>query len=104
MPRREEQEYNVKSIANEQEVWSAGMPRDEAKSLLAFAARSGETLSDVIALVGLNPREMRELLTFVEQNPQTASGVERALHFRVRVADELESLANAQGHNSSNAS
>src|SRR5271169_3671053 len=92
MPRREEQEYNVKSIAIEQEVWSTGMPRDEAKALLAFAARSGETLSDVIALVGLNPREMRELLTFVEQNPHTASGVERALHFRVRVADELESL------------
>jgi len=91
------QEYDVKSIAGPMEVWATPRPREEAKALLALAARMGETLADVIALVGLDAKEQRELLEFVREYPQTADGVERALAFRVRVADELEALAkNAQ--------
>jgi hypothetical protein len=64
--------------------------------LIAFAAQSGESLAGLLALVGLDQREARELLDFVRGHPETAEGVQRALDFRVRVLDELESLTSAQ--------
>jgi hypothetical protein len=88
--------YGPITSADDREAWSSGAPREEAKSLLQFAAKSGEGLAGLLALVGLDQREARELLDFVRERPDVTSGVERALNFRIRVVDELESLTSAQ--------
>lgn len=56
---------------------------------------SGVFPAVLLPLIGLDHREIRELLDFVREHPETAAGVERALVFRVRVEHELDNLTSA---------
>jgi hypothetical protein len=67
-------------------------PREEALSLFAMIGRNGDTVESVRELIAVPARIEAALLLYADRNPGDASGIERVLQFRHRVAEEFERL------------
>jgi hypothetical protein len=65
-------------------------PREEARILFEMMQRSGGTVESFRELIAI-PSEIEEALTcYAHKHPEDAFGIERAIRFRKRVAEEFE--------------
>jgi hypothetical protein len=75
------------------DVWRAGSPREEAKTLARLIGKNGDSIADLRRLILVSPEEELELREWAAStSPAVAVGIENMLRFRMAVLAEFDRL------------
>ncbi len=94
------------STASYGQAWYCGSAEQEARNLLPLLRVAGQTVADVLDLIGVAPEEERQLRAFAEKFPDLKLKVECLLDYRLRVEKEFCRSSGRDGcdvHNRSDA-
>ena len=73
-------------------LFAAGSAREEARIMIEMMRRTGASIEDTRELIEVPQKQQAALRLYALSNPEDAAGIERALKFRKRVAQEFERL------------
>jgi hypothetical protein len=84
----------LRSLPTKTEVsmWSAPVPKVEARALLQMVGHNGTTVEAVRELIAIPPEIEQHFRAYASDHPEDESAIERVIEFRRRVGEEFDRL------------
>jgi hypothetical protein len=88
----------LRSLPTKTEVsmWSAPLPKVEARALLQMVGHNGTTVEAVRELIAIPPEIEQHFRAYTSDHPEDESAIERVIEFRRRVGEEFERLVSTR--------